>query len=37
MVDDAGRQDRPERCPACGRLVPITTTLHLVGVDLDRL
>jgi hypothetical protein len=37
MVDDAGRRDRPERCPGCGRLVPTSITLHIVGVDLDLL
>ena len=37
MVDAAGRRDRPERCPGCGRLVPVTIALHIVGVNLDRL
>ncbi len=35
LVGDAGEASRPERCPGCGRLVPIAVTVHLVGVDLD--
>ncbi len=35
LVDDFGATQRPERCPGCGRLVPIAVTVHLVGVDLD--
>ena len=36
LVDDFGATVRPERCPGCGRLVPIRTVVHLVGVHLDR-
>ena len=35
LVDDAGTVQRPERCPRCGRLVPIRTLVRLVGVRLD--
>ncbi len=35
LLDDAGNSQRPERCPTCGRLVPIRTTVHIVGVALD--
>ncbi len=35
LVDDDGTSQRPERCPQCGRLVPIRTLVHLVGVRLD--
>lgn len=34
LVGDAGDASRPERCPGCGRLVPIATVVHVVGVDL---
>ena len=34
-IGDRG-PERPERCPGCGRLVPIRTVVHLVGVHLDR-
>ncbi len=37
LVDDFGATQRPERCPGCGRLVPIRTTVHIVGVALDLL
>ena len=37
VCDDAGRCDRPERCPGCGRRVRPVTTVVLVGVDVDRL
>jgi hypothetical protein len=36
LIDDFGAARRPERCPGCGRLVPIRTVVHLVGVHLDR-
>ena len=35
LVDDFGATRRPERCPWCGRLVLVPTTVHLVGVRLD--
>ncbi len=35
LLDDFGVAQRPERCPGCGRLVPIRTTVHIVGVPLD--
>ena len=37
LCDDGGRCLRPEICPACGRHVPITRPLIIVGLDLDRL
>ncbi|MDP9355237.1 MAG: hypothetical protein M3R02_08135 [Chloroflexota bacterium] len=35
LRDDEGNRDRPERCPGCGRVVPIRLLLHIVGVPLD--
>lgn len=35
QIDDDGNMERPERCPDCGRLVPITHLLHIVGMPLD--
>jgi len=35
LIDDDGNMDRPEHCPDCGRLVPITHLLHVVGMPLD--
>ncbi|MGC4107268.1 MAG: hypothetical protein QM753_13175 [Thermomicrobiales bacterium] len=35
LIDDNGNMDRPERCPDCGRLVPIIHLLHVVGMPLD--
>lgn len=35
LVDADGDTQRPERCPGCGRLVPIRTTVHVVGIPLD--
>ncbi len=37
IVDDDGNTQRPERCPECGRLVPVRTWVHIVGVPLDAL
>jgi hypothetical protein len=37
LVDDAGACSLPERCPACGRLVPVRVAVHIVGVPLDAL
>ena len=37
LADDRGNRSRPERCPACGRLVPIRVAVHLVGVPLSVL
>ncbi len=37
LRDDDGNRDRPERCPGCGRVVPIRLLLHIVGVPLDAL
>ena len=34
LGDDAGTRSRPERCPACGRVVPVRHLLVLVGVPL---
>ena len=34
-VDDAGTMSRPEHCPECGRFVPITCEVHIVGLPLD--
>jgi len=35
LGDDSGRRSRPERCPDCGRAVPIDV-LHIVhGVSID--
>ncbi len=36
LVGDAGDPSRPERCPGCGRLVPFRVSLHIIGIDLDR-
>lgn len=35
LVDDDGQMSRRECCPDCGRLVPITHEVHLVGIPLD--
>ena len=35
IVDDDENTIRPECCPDCGRLVPITHLLHIVGMPLD--
>jgi len=35
LSDDFGATQRPDRCPACGRLVPIRTMIHIVGIPLD--
>jgi hypothetical protein len=35
LRDDEGHRSRPERCPDCGRVVPIWHELHLVGIPLD--
>ena len=35
LVDNFGATQRPERCPQCGRLVPVRITVHLVGIPLD--
>ena len=37
IVDDWDTTQRPERCPGCGRLVPVRTWVHVVGVPLDLL
>lgn len=34
IVDDVGATQRPERCPDCGRLVPVRTWVRVVGVPL---
>lgn len=34
LADDAGNRSRPERCPDCGRVVPVRSLLILVGVPL---
>jgi hypothetical protein len=35
LGDDMGNRSRPERCPECGRLVPIRQTVVIGGVPLD--
>jgi hypothetical protein len=35
LMDDDGNLSRPERCPECGRDVPIYRLLHIVGVPLE--
>ncbi|MGC4105365.1 MAG: hypothetical protein QM753_03275 [Thermomicrobiales bacterium] len=35
IVDDDENTSRPEHCPNCGRLVPITHEIHIVGMPLD--
>lgn len=35
LRDDDGHVSRPEQCPVCTRVVPITCELHIVGVPLD--
>jgi hypothetical protein len=37
LQDDDGVRSRPERCPACGRFVPIRVAVHVVGVPLSVL
>ena len=37
LGDDAGTRSRPERCPACGRLVPVRSLVVLVGVPLGAI
>lgn len=37
LADDDGRDDRPERCPCCGRVVPIRQRVVIVGVPLETL
>jgi hypothetical protein len=34
LGDDVGNRSRPERCPDCGRLVPIRLVTVIVGVPL---
>ena len=36
LVDDFADTQRPERCPQCGRMVPVRITIHLVGIPLER-
>lgn len=35
LADDAGTHSRPERCPGCGRLVPVRCVVVVVGVPLE--
>jgi hypothetical protein len=35
LGDDDGHRSRTERCPECGRLVPIKQTIVIVGVPID--
>ena len=35
LVDDDGNTQRPEQCPGCGRLVPVRTWVHIVGIPVD--
>jgi hypothetical protein len=37
LTDDDGNLSRPEWCHDCGRYVPVTLRVHLVGVPLDAL
>jgi hypothetical protein len=37
LMDDDGTLSRPEWCPDCGRHVPATLRVHLVGVPLDAI
>lgn len=34
-ADDRGNRTRPERCPACGRLVPARLVRVIIGVPLE--
>jgi hypothetical protein len=34
LQGDDGACTRPKHCPECGRLVPIRTVVHLVGMAL---
>jgi hypothetical protein len=35
LGDDTGARSRPERCPECGRFVPIKQTIIILGVPID--
>jgi hypothetical protein len=35
LIDDDGNLARPESCPECGRHVPVTVRVQIVGVPLD--
>lgn len=35
LRDDEGMYSRPEVCPDCGRLVPITQEVWIVGIPPD--
>jgi hypothetical protein len=35
LGDDQGARSRPERCPDCGRVVPIRHVVVIAGVPLD--
>jgi hypothetical protein len=35
IEDGEGNRSRPERCPGCGRLVPIRMIRRIIGVPLD--
>jgi len=35
LGDEDGVRSRPERCPDCGRVVPIRHVVVIVGVPLD--
>jgi len=37
LQDESGARTRPERCPECGRLVPVWVRVCLVGVPIDAL
>ena len=37
LGDDAGNRSRPERCPGCGRCVPIRSVVVIVGVPLEAI
>jgi hypothetical protein len=37
IMDDDDRYSQPEWCPDCGRHVPYTHVVHIVGVPVDAL
>ena len=37
LGDDEGTRSRPERCPGCGRRVPIRSLVVLVGAPLEAI
>jgi hypothetical protein len=37
LCDDQGQSARHERCPHCGRVVPIRASICIVGIPLETL